>query len=78
MMEIETNAKKPNPTKQHPNNSRQVDRSLAAYKAWICGTYKALMAQAGVPVEEDDITEQEWVGSWKNFWNKGDGETGRE
>lgn len=78
MAKTARDAKKPNPTKPHRFFSRPVDRSLAAYKDWIWGMYAALMTQAGLPVEEDDMTEEEWVSSWRHFWNGMEKETGQE
>lgn len=58
--------------------SRPADRSLVAYKEWIRGMYEALMTQASLPVEEDDMTKEEWVSSWKNFWKGAEKETRQE
>ena len=44
------------------------DRSLQAYKNWILGIYSAIKPNA----REDDLTEEEWVESWKKFWSEAD------
>jgi hypothetical protein len=45
---------------------RPADDSLQAYKDFIISFTARL---TGKP-EDDDTTEEEWVASWKKFWNK--------
>jgi len=44
--------------------SRPMDRSLAAYKAWI----QRMMAAVGGS-SEDGMTEAEWEAAWREFWS---------
>jgi hypothetical protein len=41
---------------------RPVNKSLAAYQAWITGMAKQLGAPA------DELTDKEWAAEWRAFW----------
>jgi hypothetical protein len=46
-----------------PVLSRPKDKSLEAFKAWIREITKSLGGS------EEEMTEEEWVQGWKDFWN---------
>ena len=45
----------------HPN-----DKSLEAYKVWI----RELSSRFTTDKLEIKLTQQEWIASWKEYWNK--------
>ena len=46
--------------------SRPKDQSLAAYKAWII----EIAAQLTTKKTMVELTEQEWIESWKEYWQQ--------
>lgn len=47
--------------------SRPADKSLEAYKAWI----RAMLVRLG---GTDDMTEDQWLAGWREFWAGTDAE----
>ncbi len=52
--------------KEHSSRSRPKDMSLEAYKEWIRGLAKSFTSDKG----KLQLTEQEWVRSWRDYWKK--------
>ena len=46
--------------------SKPIDRSLEAYKVWIA----ELTNRFTTNKPEIKLTQQEWIASWKEYWNK--------
>lgn len=47
------------------NYSAPKDESLQAFKDWILEIYFNLTGR-----RENDLSEEEWVAKWKEFWKK--------
>lgn len=50
--------------------ARPSDQSLQAFKDWMQGMVLRLNPNA-----KDTMTEEEWIESWKEFWDKEDDAT---
>jgi hypothetical protein len=47
-----------------PTRSRPKDKSLEAYKAWV----RELSGRFTTQEHEINLTEKEWIESWKEYW----------
>ena len=50
-----------------PLFTRPRDESLEAYKGWIQGMFSHITGKSG---NDNSMTEEEWVESWKKFWSE--------
>jgi hypothetical protein len=49
-----------------PTSTRPKDRSLEAYKAWVKDLVKRFTTQK----DELNLSEKEWIESWKEYWEE--------
>jgi len=49
---------------EQPTISRPKDKSLEAYKAWV----KELAGRFTTHKYKVNLTEKEWIESWKEYW----------